>query len=274
MPPADHRNLRLEISFDGRAFNGYQFQPNGKTVQELLTKAWELLTHEQVLLFGCSRLDAGVHASHFVVNLYSRTHHSCDRILRSLNGILCTAIRGPISILSVSEVDARFHARYDSVGKHYRYLFWYGRGAHALWAPRCWTVRSPVEPAGLDSILREFEGTHDFAAFRAQDCTAKTTERTIFRIDFWRHPRIWELGVVDVWGDGFLKNMVRNLVGTAMDIATGRLPANSILQGFEHRDRSRIGQCAPAHGLALEKVYYSMEELQIDARSGVPFLLS
>jgi tRNA pseudouridine38-40 synthase len=274
LPPSGHRNIKLEISYDGRAFSGYQYQPHARTVQETLTQAWTQLTGEHVLLFGCSRLDANVSANHFVLNLYSQTQHSCDRILRSLNGIMQTSLKAPISIYTCTDVEPKFHARFDSIGKHYRYLVWYGRGHHALLGPHSWQVRSNVAPQNIDRILKIFEGKHNFAAFRAQDCTATTTERTIHRVDTWIHPRLPELTVLDFWGDGFLKNMIRNIVGTVLDVATQKKQESVILDAFEHGNRALVGQCAPAHALALERVYYSQPEYDTDAQNGIRLFLS
>lgn len=273
LPPPGHRNLRITISYDGRAFSGYQFQPHAKTVQEVFTSAWQILTREKVLLFGCSRLDAGVSANHFVLNLYSQTERSCALLAQGLNGILRTNLCEPIAVYSVEEAPPLFHARFDAVGKHYRYLIWYGHGRHALWEPHAWHLRSKVPPSNLESEVQRFAGKHDFAAFRAQDCTARTTTRTIARVDCWQHPRLSELFVVDFWGDGFLKNMIRNMIGTAVDVCTKKLPSETIFDAFSHGDRTMIGQCAPAVGLTLERVYYSSEEFNTDASNGVRFFL-
>ncbi len=272
--PAGHRNIKLEISFDGRAFSGYQYQPHAPTVQETLTQAWKQLTGEHVLLFGCSRLDANVSASHFALNLYSQTKHSCDRILRSLNGILQTSFKAPISIYTCTDVAPEFHARFDTIGKHYRYLIWYGRGHHALLTPHSWQVRSRVAPTQVAHIFKMFEGKHNFSAYRAQDCTAATTERTIHRADTWTHPRFPELRVLDFWGDGFLKNMIRNIVGTVLDVATQKLSENVIMESFEHGNRAQVGQCAPAHALSLERVYYDRHEYDAYAQNGIRLFLS
>jgi tRNA pseudouridine38-40 synthase len=266
--PKGYRNIRLEISYDGREFFGYQYQPAQKTVQEVLTNAWKTLNREQVLLFGCSRLDSGVSASHFVLNLYSQTTLNCERIVRGLNGVLQTVFRAPIAVYSCEDAPANFHARYDTVGKHYRYLIWHGRGSHALLAPHCWQFRSCESPKNLPNILAEFEGTHDFSAFRAQNCQSSTTERTIRRADCWNHPRHPELTVFDFWGDAFLKNMIRNIVGTALDIATKKLPTDTISRAFEHGNRDAVGQCAPGHALTLERVYYDVGKYRTDSDSG------
>jgi tRNA pseudouridine38-40 synthase len=269
VPPPNYRNLRLEISYDGTAFFGYQYQPEHKNVQEVLTNAWKTLAREQVLLFGCSRLDAGVSASHFVLNLYTQCKLDTDRIVRGLNGILQTVFQAPICIYSCTDMPAMFHARYDTVGKHYRYMIWHGRGFHALLTPHCWNVRSTQSPENLSSILSEFQGFHNFSAFRAQGCQSSTTDRTIHRTDCWQHPRHPELTVFDFWGDGFLKNMIRNIVGTAVDISTKKIPQNTVQQAFLHGDRQKIGQCAPGYALTLEQVYYCPEKYRADYTAGI-----
>lgn len=267
-PPAGTRNLRLEISYDGTAFQGYQYQPHAKTVQETLTRAWNTLAREEVMLFGCSRLDAGVSANHFVLNLYTRTTLDDERLVRGLNGILKSSFHEPIHVYRVNEMPPLFHARFDTVGKHYRYMIWYGHGTHALFTPQSWPVLSRTPPRDLAGVVAQYVGTHDFGAFRAQDCTAKTTCRTIHRIDTWQHPRFPELAILDFWGDGFLKNQIRNMVGTAVDIAIGKRPSDTIIQAFEHRERARTGQCAPAHALSLERVYYDPQEFEADVEQG------
>lgn len=267
-PPAGSRNLRLTISYNGHGYCGYQYQPHGHSVQEVLTLAWRTLTREQIILFGCSRLDAGVSASHFVLNVYTATALDCETILRKLNGILQSGLREAIHVFAVDDADPLFHARFDTVGKHYRYLLWHGFGSHALLTPRAWLIRAREAPVGLAEALQEFVGEHDFRAFRAQDCTAKSTHRTIHRIDFWHHPRFSQLAVVDVWGDGFLKNQIRNMVGTAVDIAIGKLTFATIAEAFNHGERVKVGQCAPGHALTLERVYYEPETYAAEVQRG------
>jgi tRNA pseudouridine38-40 synthase len=236
---------------------------------------WKTYRGEDPVLFGCSRLDAGVDANHFVLNFFTREEGlgSDEAILRSLNGILHSKMGLPVSVDEVARAEPDFNARFDAHGKHYRYLVWYGFRQHALLTPRSWAVRSRTAPGSLGEILGEFVGLRDFAAFRASDCTAKNTVREIRAIRAWSHPRFPELTVLDFFGEGFLKNMIRNLVGTSVDCATGKLGLADIRAAFSHRDRERTGQCAPAHGLTLERVYYEVAEYERDAATGVPFLL-
>ncbi|NBO38024.1 tRNA pseudouridine(38-40) synthase TruA [bacterium] len=257
------RNLCLEISYRGEGFMGYQSQPHGVTVQDTLSKAWQILTQETSTLYGCSRLDAGVHANQFFVNLYTRCSRPMEDISRALNGILRTHLNVAISIYQIREVGADFNARFDTLGKHYRYRVWYGRGHHAQLTPASWAVRSrEFNAALLSEVLQDVVGEHDFSAFRAADCTAKSTVRKIERIDVWAHPLVPEAMVLDVWGEGFLKNMVRNIAGTAVDIAVGKLCRETMSAALEHGIRSKIGQCAPAHALTLQRVFYAQEQWQ------------
>lgn len=255
------RNLCLEISYQGENFFGYQSQPHGNTVQDYLNQAWMILTQEKTVLYGCSRLDAGVHARQFFVNLYTRTPRSCEDIMRSLNGILRSHLKLPISVYRCFDVGPDFNARFDALGKHYRYCLWYGRGHHAQLTAAAWAVRSrEFHLPLLRQALLACVGTHDFSAFRASDCNAKSTIRSILRVSIHQDSIYPEALTVDFWGEGFLKNMIRNIIGTVVDMATEKLPADTIENAFIHGERTRIGQCAPAHALTLERVFYEEPE--------------
>jgi tRNA pseudouridine38-40 synthase len=158
------------------------------------------------------------------------------------------------------------------VGKHYRYLLWHGFGQHVL-TSRAWHVKSSQPLEKLCFILKEFEGTHDFAGFRAADCTAKTTVRRVFKIDSWCHPQYSQLMIVDIWGEGFLKNMIRNMVGTAVEMAIGKRKKDTITEAFQHKNRQLVGTCAPGKALTLMEVFYNMEKLQHNIARGARHLI-
>ena len=259
------RNLRLTLSFDGDGFQGYQRQPHAPTIEGCLLEAWKTLTHSEIQLISCSRLDTGVCADHFVANLHTTVSLTCEQIVRGLNGILHHNLRARICIYDVADVAPDFHARFHAKGKHYRYLIWHGRSRHAQFTRNAWHLRKREINFELGPIVAAFEGTHDFSAFRSQDCQAASTIRTIDRAHFWRHSRWPELGVVDFWGRGFLKNMIRNLVGTAVDVAGGELTEHDIRDAFAHGDRTRMGPCAPGYALRLKQVYYDEAKYLEDA---------
>lgn len=250
------KNIKLTLSWDGSGFQGYQFQPNAVTVQGVLTQAWKILSKEDVVLHGCSRLDAKVHAESYVLNFYSQTNLEPQRIISGLNGILHAHLEVAISIYDCAFVDPHFHARFHVVGKHYQYLLWHGLSENALLTKRCWVIRSSQSLDALPGILKQFEGEHDFAAYRASDCTAKTTVRRVHTIRAHQHPMYKQMHVIDVFGEGFLKNMIRNMAGTAVDVALGKLNKTTITDSFSGFDRTHTGVCAPAHALTLKNVYY------------------
>lgn len=270
----EYQNLKLVLSWNGEKFSGYQYQPHVFTVQEALTTAWKILNKETVSLCGCSRLDAGVHAQHYVLNFHTTSKLSEERIIKGLNGILHSHLSLDISVYRAVFTHSDFHSRFHSKGKHYRYLIWHGYSEHSFLTKRCWHIRAKLSFDDIKLALQQFIGKHDFAAFRSADCVAKTTIRNIFNIDVWNHPVYSEMLVVDVWGDGFLKNMIRNMIGSGVEVATGKLHKDAITKAFEHKNRTQTGMCAPAWALTLMQVYYDkmeMEEaVQLSARRFVP----
>ncbi|MEY3901918.1 MAG: hypothetical protein RL189_1224, partial [Pseudomonadota bacterium] len=127
--------------------------------------------------------------------------------------------------------------------------------------PAAWAVRSrDFSIETLRNTLKQCVGQFDFSAFRASDCTAKSTVRRIHRVEVGQDQLYPEAVFVDFWGEGFLKNMIRNLVGTGVEIATQKLPADALTAAFTHRDRTLVGQCAPAHALSLERVFYEQAD--------------
>ena len=273
-------NIKLTLSWNGEKFSGYQYQPDAITVQGTLNSAWKILTQEDVVLYGCSRLDAKVHASHYVLNFHSKTELKEEKIIRALNGILHNQLKADISIYHCEFVDDDFHARFNAVGKHYRYLIWNGHKSHALLTPQCWVLhfknkltlganehrsRDNNKLVNLEQICQQFIGEHDFAGFRASDCSAKHTIKTIYSVQVHQHPHFPEMTFIDFFGDGFLKNMIRNMVGTAVQTAIGKLKDDCIQNAFQHKNRELVGQCAPGSALTLMRVYYNKEEFIADA---------
>jgi tRNA pseudouridine38-40 synthase len=250
------KNLRFELSFSGHGFMGYQKQPHGETVEGCLLNAWKMLTREDAQLIACSRLDTNVNAEHFVFNVHTTCELSPDEILRGLNGILISGMNKEICIYSAAQVDESFHARFQTVGKHYRYLIWHGRSRHRRYLRSAWHVRTAHLHPNLEGLAQHFVGTKDFSAYRSKDCTAQQTVKTIHYIDLWQHPLYPELLIFDIWGSGFLKNMIRNIIGTIIDVSSGKFLISDLHDSFTHGTRERMGQCAPGWGLSLQRVHY------------------
>ncbi|MBA3391867.1 MAG: tRNA pseudouridine(38-40) synthase TruA [Deltaproteobacteria bacterium] len=243
------RHIRLVIEYDGTTLHGWQRQANGATVQQHLEEALaKLLTHPAPVV-GASRTDAGVHARGQIASFRTERTIPLYGIRRGLNSMLPDSI----AIREVDEVPEDFHPRFSASGKHYRYTVLVRRDRSPHWRDRAWHHPEPLDVAAMREAATTLHGQHDFAAFRAAGCSAKTSVRRIDRIE------LTEDGdrlVVDVEGNAFLRNMVRIVVGTLVDVGVGRLAARQVPGILAGLDRVQAGRTAPAHGLELVEVHY------------------
>ncbi len=243
------RHIRLVVEYDGTELHGWQRQANGPTVQQHLEEALaRLLTHE-VAVTGASRTDAGVHARAQVASFRTERPIPLHGIRRGLNSMLPDAI----AIREATEVDDAFHPRFSASGKHYRYTILTRADRSPLLRHRAWHHPDPLELDAMRQAARVLTGDHDFAAFRAAGCAAKTTLRRVEAIDLTVDG---DLVVVDVRGNAFLRNMVRIIVGTLVEVGTGRFTPGQVAEILASRDRTRAGITAPAQGLELVEVRY------------------
>jgi len=257
------KNIRLIIAYDGTDFHGWQRQPDLPTVQECLEAAIRKLVVEPVELWGSGRTDAGAHASRQVANFKTASPIPCANLLKALNDLLPPTVR----VRDAHEVADEFHARYDARSKTYRY--------RVLEAPVCppfiWRFVChhpyPLDHARMAEAARLVEGEHDFTSFaaspahvgegdaEARNDDARSTVRTIFSSRLLWRPRT-SLLIYEVRGSGFLHHMVRNIVGTLLEVGRGKLAPEDVLRIVEARDRTKAGPTAPARGLCLVKVEY------------------
>jgi tRNA pseudouridine38-40 synthase len=243
------RHIRLVVEYDGTTLCGWQRQATGPTVQGHIEAALaKLLTH-QVSVVGASRTDAGVHARGQVASFRTERPIPLHGIRRGLNSMLPDAI----AIREVTEVGDDFHPRFSATGKHYRYSIWNVFDRSPLHA-RAWHEPEPIDEALMREAATALVGRHDFAAFRAAGCSAKTTVRHLESIEVTRDPD--GLVIVDVRGNAFLRNMVRILVGTLAEVGTGDRPVAQVAEILAAGDRTRAGITAPARGLELIEVRY------------------
>ena len=202
------RNLALTISYDGTDFNGWQTQPGYRTVQETLEGAIAALTGEpRIRLNASGRTDAGVHAIAQVASFALVRDSSPDVIVRALNAKLPPEIR----VTSAAEAPASFHARFDAKAKTYRYRLWNADVLNPFERAYSWHVPEPLDVAAMSRAARFVEGRHDFAAFRAVGGAVGSTERAIASSTL--SAGLDGLLTYDVTGDGFLRHMVRAIVG-------------------------------------------------------------
>ena len=244
------RHIRLVVEYDGTTLSGWQRQANAPTVQQHLEEALAtLLTHE-VSVSGASRTDAGVHARGQVATFHTERAIPLHGIRRGLNSLLPETI----AIREATEVGDEFHPRFSATGKHYRYTIYRGADRSPRLRDRAWHHPTSLDVVAMRSSAAALVGEHDFAAFRAAGCAARTTVRRIEAIEL---AELAEgLLTIDVRGTAFLRNMVRILVGTLVEVGNGSWPVTQVAEILAGRDRTKAGPTAPAHGLELVEVEY------------------
>jgi tRNA pseudouridine38-40 synthase len=241
--------LKLTLEYDGTDFVGWQVQPNGRSVQEELEKGIGRLCGEAVRVTGAGRTDAGVHARGQVASLRAPRELPPKAWTAGLNALLPEDLACIRAEVAPEGFDARRWAR----GKRYSYVILQTSVRSPLDRGRAWEIRRPLDVEAMRRACPALLGTHDFSAFRAANCPAQTTVREIRRLELRQTgPRI-EL-VIEA--TAFLKHMVRNIVGTLVEVGHGRRDATSMPALLDARDRSRAGPTAPPHGLTLEEVFY------------------
>ena len=244
-------HIRLVVEYDGTSLCGWQRQPNGPTVQGHLEDALaKLFPGETPTIIGASRTDSGVHARGQVASFRVERTIPLLGIRRGLNSLLPDAI----AIRDASEVGDDFHPRFSATGKHYRYTILTRTERSPRWRDRAWHRSALISVPDMQAAALALVGNHDFASFRAAGCAAKTTMRRIDSIAVTRSEP--ELIEVDVRGNAFLRNMVRIIVGTLVEVGTGVRPVSQVAEIIAAKDRLQAGITAPPQGLELIEVMY------------------
>ncbi len=248
MASTSPRRYRLDLNYVGSQFNGWQAQPDKNSVQDHVENALATALRLPIRLTGASRTDSGVHARRQVATFDFASEIDVATLGRSLNALLPPTI----GIMNIAEVAADFHPIRAAKAKVYRYWLWNSDKRNAFMQPYVWRWYPRLDEHALAQEARAFLGRHDFSAFCAANSSAKTKERTIFEIVVKRRGDLIEFWLL---GDGFLKQMVRSMVGTLVDVVSGKL-TEPVTQILLSRDRTRAGQTAPASGLCLYEIFY------------------
>lgn len=243
------KNIQLIISYRGTEYCGWQIQPNGITVQEVITRAILELTGENVNLIGSGRTDARVHALGQCANFFTASSIPPEQFFRAIN----TKLPADIRILSSKECAMDFHSRYNANGKCYLYKIYESNVGSPFKSDLAFHVTQSLDWDAMEEAAEYFIGEHDFKTFMASGSSVKTTVRIIERICFEKKNDLYEMTFT---GNGFLYNMVRIMVGTLYEVGTNRLAPRSISGIIKGMDRSKAGITAPAQGLYLKEVYY------------------
>lgn len=246
---------KMTIAYEGTRYSGWQIQHNADSIQQKILDALKiLLKSDQVVLIGSGRTDAGVHALKQVAHFRHPTTIDSSRLLVSLNGMLPYDIR----IQSIELVASNFHAQYSAQGKEYHYHIHLDPVMNPFKRLHCWHVRDKLDRTLLSAAAQLFIGTHDFTSFSNQaheGSASKDPIRTIYRLDICDEPGGIRL---EFEGNGFLYKMVRNIVGTLVEIAREKRSIDEIPVIFAAMNRRLAGMAAPPQGLFLVHVNYPL----------------
>ena len=255
------QRMALLVQYDGTEYCGFQRQTSDPSIQATLEKALSQLAKKPIQIVGAGRNDAGVHAHGQVIHFDTDWGVPEERIVPAVNGVLPRDIR----VRRAAMVCRDFHARYSAINKTYRYQIWQGPYADVFWRRTALWERDVLDWDAWQLAAKQVIGRHDFAGFAAVGSSVKTTVRTLESIEV---RQTGSLTQVTFTADGFLYNMVRNLVGTLLAIAKGRRPVSDMSRILVAKDRSLAGATAPAHGLTLLQVRYG-PNLVLDTDPGV-----
>jgi tRNA pseudouridine38-40 synthase len=241
--------FKLTIEYDGTNYSGWQVQPNGSTVQGAVEDAVSRLFGEGTCVAAAGRTDAGVHAAGQVVTFSSLRQRSPQTVRRALNALTPR----DVSITAVEVVADTFDPRRDARSRVYDYRIWNSSSSSPFWRLYAWHVPHKLAVGAMQGAAAQLLGEHDFSSFRAADCDAEHPVRRLLRSDFTQHG---PLLVYTVEATAFLRHMVRNIIGTLIEVGQGRRAVGDISALIGACDRKLAGPTAPAHGLCLRQVKY------------------
>ena len=244
------KNFKITIEYDGTRYHGWQRQKKDRTIQEEIEKAVLTITDQKVSLTGSGRTDAGVHAYAQVANFKCETHLGSQDLFGGLNSLTAD----DIVIRGCEEVAASFHARYDVKSKTYVYKILNRPNPAAIGRQYAWHIRKKMNLEALRAASAHLIGSHDFKAFEGAGSPRAHTTRSVFKASLAEEQDGYL--AFEIEADGFLRFMVRNIVGTLVDVGLGKISPADFKGILESKDRDRAGATAPAHGLFLKNVTY------------------
>jgi tRNA pseudouridine38-40 synthase len=243
-------NFKITIEYDGSAYHGWQRQSSERTIQGEIENALKTMTGNSVAVTGSGRTDAGVHALNQTANFRCAASLTPEVFLKGLNSLLPE----DIVISSCKIVPEKFHARYDVKSKVYHYRILNRTLPAAISRQYAWHIRKKLNLSAMQEALCCIIGSHDFKAFEGSGSPRVSTVRCIINADLVKAEN--DYLVLKIEGDGFLKFMVRNIVGTLVDVGFDKITPHDFKQILISKDRNLAGITAPAHGLFLMDVKY------------------
>ena len=248
--------IALGVEYDGHPFCGWQSQAEGSTVQDALQYALSQVAGEQISVIAAGRTDTGVHALEQVVHFDTGAERPLTAWVRGANALL----PGSIAVLWAHPVPDEFHARFSAHGRSYRYLLINRAVRPAIHAGKMGWYHAPLDITAMQDASRHLLGKHDFSAFRAAQCQAKSPVKQLHQLDISRHG---EMLVFDLSADAFLHHMVRNIIGCLVYVGKGKHPPSWLSEVLAGRERSLAAPTFAPDGLYLTRVRY-------EAKWGLP----
>lgn len=248
-------NYKLLLQYDGTEFHGWQVQNDQRTVQGELERVLSLLEDSEVHVAGSGRTDSGVHAEGQVANAKLNRSFKPDKLRSAINGNAWPDLR----VLKVEQVDDDFHARFSARGKTYVYRVINSDTMSPFWVRYAHLEKVPLDLDKMNKASRFFLGEHDWTAFSSAQSDSENKVRTIeeLRIDStWDQRANASLLEFKITGNGFLRYMVRSIIGTLLEVGRGEKDSDTIQNAIVTRDKNLVGATAPANGLTLKEVYY------------------
>lgn len=247
----ERKNIKMVLTYDGTHYHGWQWQKNALTIQAVVQEKIQVLTREHVTVIASGRTDAGVHALHQVCHFITHTDMHPESIRKGLNSLLPE----DIVVRHAERAPLDFHARYSVKSKTYEYRILNREQPDLFLRHYAWHVARQLDRAGMEACVSLLGGRHDFSSFRSTRSDNLNPVREMIRAELHESP---DQGLIRFLfeADGFLRHMVRNIVGTVVEVGSGRIASDEFLKIFEAKDRKRAGLKAPPQGLFLTMVRY------------------
>lgn len=242
-------HCKLTLEYDGTNYHGWQLQKNAVTIQGTLEAALSRICSGAVRVRVAGRTDTGVHALGQIASFKTEKLLDLYRLQRALNGLLPR----DIVVKRIEEVSETFNPRFDALSRTYRYQIWNHRWPSAIWARYAWHVSFPLKVDAMNQAAALLIGEHDFSSFQGSDWVEHNPQRTVLHSEFRQEG---EFLVYHIEARSFLRHMVRNIVGTLVDVGRGAITVDDFATIFAAHDRTRAGVNAPPQGLFLVTVTY------------------
>ena len=244
------RNVKLIIAYDGTDYKGWQIQTSAPTIQGVIEEKLGIILNQKTRVTGSGRTDTGVHALNQVVHFITNSRIETESLKKGLNSLLPP----DIVVKELSEVDADFHARYSAKSRVYKYLIWRGDTFSPFYRRFSWQMHYQLDLEEMRKAAECLVGLHDFASFQGTGSASRSSERELMRFSIRGRAKGWIVSTIEA--SAFLRHMVRNIMGTLIEVGKGSMTVAEFRDIFESKDRSRAGITAPPQGLFLKKVKY------------------